>query len=379
MYNNSNHWDSYSTLDEIISRPTVFDNETNKSSPSPEIHWNTQTHHNHPLSAQFSAHKRQLIAQQAVIAAVNASRKVANAKKLKIDKSNNSTLDLNAKDNYKKSIKSFQVRRHRIPRVLAQISVPEMIKSMKQRHQNNEHGSKPPYPYATLILIALLQNDLNRLTLSQIYNWISTRFPYFTMDQATWQNSVRHNLSLNSAFVKTIKSPDKKSYFWGFQRGHESKFFKDLELTFEELKDIAKSLEQYFYPLPSIKVNASPLTESKDPNFTKNSNPLPTPPNTDDHEMNVGLGPAFDVLASTPPKNSKNNEKSLLKPIKNSMEGEHMNTNACSIDERLDALRTPEFKNHESLICSPLTPNKLESIHNSNLIFFQIWNQGHSF
>ena len=375
MYNNNHQLDSYPTLDEIISRPTIFDKDMTKISPPQEMTWNAQPLHNHPLSAQFSAHKRQIIAQQEIIAAVNASKKVVNSKKLKINKPKHSVIDLTLNENYR----NFQVRRNRIPRVLAQISVPEMVESMKQRHFNNEHADKPPYPYATLILVALLQNDLNRLTLSQIYNWISTRFPYFTMDQATWQNSVRHNLSLNSAFIKTIKSPDKKSYYWGFKRGHELKFFKDLDLSFEELKEVAKSLEQYFYPIPCINVSLVPPVQSKDPKFNEQTNPLPTPPNTDDHYMNVGLGPAFDVLTATPPKSSKTSGKSLLQPSKRTIDDELLKVNACSIDEKLDALRTPEFKNHESLICTPLTPNKLESIHNSNMIFFQIWNQGHSF
>ena len=59
---------------------------------------------------------------------------------------------------------------------------------------------KPPHPYHEMIRHAIESAPDNRLQLSQIYNGIADRFPFFkTLDEkktAGWQNSIRHNLSL---------------------------------------------------------------------------------------------------------------------------------------------------------------------------------------
>ncbi|KAG0671757.1 hypothetical protein C6P45_005022 [Maudiozyma exigua] len=406
MYNNTNlfnshqdHWESYPTLDELICKPNPFEDTTVNEQYKAEMTWDIQNynqanhsqqfHHNHPLSAQFSAHKRKLMEQQQQQALSQLTANATNVKsmtkpisKKKIGKPKKTIIDLRHNPKYLKALAESQGNHDvtRIARTIAQSSLEEVVESMKIRHRNNEHNYKPPYAYAILILIALLQNDQNRLTLSQIYKWVSTRFPYFDMSNTTWQNSIRHNLSLNPAFIKTVKSPDKRSYYWEFKQGQEHKFFKDLSLPFQHLKMVIKSLDQYFFPVtvPPVQIKI----DSPEKDFTKpkenNNNPLPTPPNTDDHTMAIGLGPAFDIVSNTPPKSIKS-EKSRLKINSKNDNDPSIYPNNCSIDERLDALRTPEFKNHESLICSPLTPNKIESIHNSNMIFFQIWNQDHNF
>lgn len=85
---------------------------------------------------------------------------------------------------------------------------------------------KPPYSYATLIGMSILSNSDKRLTLSQIYLWISDTFKYYRRDEMGWQNSIRHNLSLNKAFVKGEKSKDGKGHFWCIQEGCEDQFLR---------------------------------------------------------------------------------------------------------------------------------------------------------
>lgn len=46
---------------------------------------------------------------------------------------------------------------------------------------------KPPYSYATLIAHAILTSKDGRLTLSDIYKWISETYPYYKLGQKGWQ------------------------------------------------------------------------------------------------------------------------------------------------------------------------------------------------
>lgn len=89
-----------------------------------------------------------------------------------------------------------------------------------------DSDAKPPFSYATLIGMAILRGEDRKLTLSQIYSWIATTFKFYRKDELGWQNSIRHNLSLNKAFIKTDKSSDGKGHYWEVVEGHELQFVK---------------------------------------------------------------------------------------------------------------------------------------------------------
>ena len=76
--------------------------------------------------------------------------------------------------------------------------------------------TRPPYSYVALIAMAITSAPDGRMTLAEIYRYMSERFPYFRLDAdragrhgcdaRRWQNSVRHNLSLNDCFVRLDRS-----------------------------------------------------------------------------------------------------------------------------------------------------------------------------
>lgn len=73
---------------------------------------------------------------------------------------------------------------------------------------NSAKDLKPPHSYAQLIGMAILSTPEQQMTLSNIYKWIMANYAFYRFNTGGWQNSIRHNLSLNKAFTKIARRTD---------------------------------------------------------------------------------------------------------------------------------------------------------------------------
>lgn len=89
---------------------------------------------------------------------------------------------------------------------------------------------KPPYSYATMITKAILLNPEGVMSLAEIYDWISLHYAFYRYSKSGWQNSIRHNLSLNRAFDKVPRRPDEpgKGMKWQISEAYKKDFLESL-------------------------------------------------------------------------------------------------------------------------------------------------------
>ncbi|QIW99542.1 hypothetical protein AMS68_005060 [Peltaster fructicola] len=131
-----------------------------------------------------------------------------------------------------------------------------------------DDGSKPSHSYATLIGMAILRAPQRRLTLAQIYKWISDHYSFYRSTEAGWQNSIRHNLSLNKNFIKRERPKDDpgKGNYWAIKPGQEKTYITDRKNSLRRLTNPDGS--QYVHAFPHDLAGYRPATAPAIGQFT---------------------------------------------------------------------------------------------------------------
>ncbi|KAM4770738.1 forkhead box protein O3 [Rhinophrynus dorsalis] len=93
------------------------------------------------------------------------------------------------------------------------------VAGQQQRKCSSRRNAWGNMSYADLITRAIESSQDKRLTLSQIYDWMVRSVPYFkdkgdSNSSAGWKNSIRHNLSLHSRFIRVQNEGTGKSSWW---------------------------------------------------------------------------------------------------------------------------------------------------------------------
>ncbi|KAK6542212.1 transcription factor [Orbilia ellipsospora] len=146
---------------------------------------------------------------------------------------------------------------------------------------------KPPFSYANLIAQAILSSSDQKLTLANIYAWIQENYSFYRFAASGWQNSIRHNLSLNKAFQKVPRRTDEpgKGMKWQIAPDHLDEYTKKIQKG--SAGKTGKPLSPHVKSPTNSASKPTMSTEPKPSSGSKNIRSVTPPPS------HIGLGPSL--------------------------------------------------------------------------------------
>ncbi|KAF6761656.1 forkhead box protein I1 [Ephemerocybe angulata] len=118
------------------------------------------------------------------------------------------------------------------PRVVHAVSSPGPMGELPTEDQYDKlpyklppgpySATKPDLSYAALVGQAIISSAEHRLTLQEIYDWITIVYPHYKRGETTWMNSIRHVLSTTACFRKVPRDRSIGRTLWAI-------FDEDLE------------------------------------------------------------------------------------------------------------------------------------------------------
>ncbi|KAK3717182.1 Forkhead transcription factor [Vermiconidia calcicola] len=171
-------------------------------------------------------------------------------------------------------IDSAPMRDRSVKKQKVEIEEPFDLPNPQDMPAVHDDGTKPLHSYAELIGMAILRSPYRRLTLAQIYKWISDHFSFYKATESGWQNSIRHNLSLNKNFIKQERPKDDpgKGNYWAIKPGEERTFLLGKKTPVRRITNPDGS--SYINGLPAEMGYRPPSATPAIGNFTLAPNPI---------------------------------------------------------------------------------------------------------
>ncbi|KAG0124208.1 putative forkhead transcription factor Fkh1/2 [Tuber indicum] len=160
---------------------------------------------------------------------------------------------------------------------------------------------KPPYSYAMMIAQAILSSEGEQLTLSAIYSFITEKYAFYRHSNTGWQNSIRHNLSLNKAFRKIPRRTDEpgKGMKWELLAEHRDEYIK-------KIQKVTKTGSGRPGSAPGSPSSPKPVKSNQGQAQYGMNQQLPQPPSQalrldDPHDLGTGYPTIKNSRSVTPP------------------------------------------------------------------------------